>query len=93
MKSPSSNESSLAGGAMGTACDVPSGRGSASTTLRSSILSLRTSTPARRDREWSMSEAAASMGSSSSSNGTTGGSLQAGLVTPRILRGAGRRAL
>ena len=57
------------GGAMGTGCtNVAPGSGCAITTLLSSILSLGSAASAggaMRDLEWSMSEAAASMASSS----------------------------
>jgi len=87
MESSSSNTSLAAGGAMGIACAIAPGRKSANTTLRSSIFSLRTS-GARRDRERSISEAAASMVSSPSSNATCG-SLQAVRVPTRMPRAAG----
>eukprot|EP00315_Gephyrocapsa_oceanica_P003840 CAMPEP_0185336862 /NCGR_PEP_ID=MMETSP1363-20130426/91170_1 /TAXON_ID=38817 /ORGANISM="Gephyrocapsa oceanica, Strain RCC1303" /LENGTH=190 /DNA_ID=CAMNT_0027935967 /DNA_START=139 /DNA_END=711 /DNA_ORIENTATION=+ len=60
-ESSSSNTSLAAGGAMGIACAIAPGQKSANTTLRSSNFSLRTS-GARRDRERSISEAAASDG-------------------------------
>ena len=76
-----------ADGAMGIACAIAPGRKSANTTLRSSNFSLRTS-GARRDRERSISEAAASMVSSPSSNATCG-SLQAVRVPTRMPRAVG----
>ena len=87
MESSSSNTSLAAGGAMGIACAIAPGRKSANTTLRSSIFSLRTS-GARRDRERSISEAAASMVSSPSSNATCG-SLQVVRVPARMPRAVG----